>query len=354
MEKLITKTSHTRSCPVLLALLLLTGGCSVETTEEGASEVTATTSQALGGSFTKNGFTVKWTKVGVPWAADKIGACGSTLWALNDDRSLWSNTSGGIDTGWTRRVSLSNAAKSIACTGSAVYYIDTAERLWRSYNNTTWTLLNNPSDAEHIASAGDEIYALNFDKRIYDGSSPYNGAWGGWSYRGTASSADRVTGGDSANGARHRAFALNLNNSLWYNDGLQGTGGTWYSLPNGDLALDEISAAKSTLLYGLTEGSRELWKAEFTEASCFDDVDNDNDGMFDAADVDCTSQVADYVCAHSGDGSYCFDRFFSENPYSLAVCSDGEVVDTDSGNLECVHKAGGKDVALHSPLGIGG
>ncbi len=216
MENRIIKSSRTLTCAVLLAPLLLAAGCSVEATEEGATEETATTSQALGGTFTKNGFTVKWTKVGQPWAADKIAACGPTIWAMNDDKTLWENRSGGSDSGWTRKTTLPSKAKSLACTWGTVYYLDTDQKLYRAYeaNLNSWTYMNTPGSAQHIASGGNEIYALNYDKKIYDGDASSNGTWGGWSYRGTASSADRVTGGDAPDDD-HRAFALNLNNSLW-------------------------------------------------------------------------------------------------------------------------------------------
>jgi hypothetical protein len=333
---------------------LFTAGCSVDTAESsdvaGADEV-STVSEALGGTFVKDGFQVKWTKVGTAGGADKIAACSYySLWALNDNKALYWNTSGGVNSGWKYNSTLPAKAKSIACSDlGTLYYVDTDEKLYRSYDGITWTYMDNPFDAEHINSAGDEIYALNFNKQIYDGDSTYNGSWLGWGYRDTAASADRVTGGDgqwATSSLIHRAFALNTNNATYYNNDLQSSASsssTWKTFPNGGLALDEITAGTGTLLYGLTEGTREVWKAEFTEDACLDNVDNDRDGIFDAAESECQADAAAYVCQNSGNGKYCFSRFHSENGYKLAVCSGGEVVSVQSGTFCTQVGSGGSD-----------
>ena len=74
--------------------------------------------------------------------------------------------------------------------------------------------------------------------------------------------------------------------------------------------------------------------------------DNDNDGIFDAQDGDCEAQIAAHVCASAGEGKYCFDRYFSENTITLAVCDNEHKVDgtqSATGGGRCRHVDGGKD-----------
>jgi hypothetical protein len=320
----------------LIAVGSLSVACTATTETEG--ETTAVTSQAV--SYTQDGFKATWTKVGAPFAADKIAACGNTLYALNDDRALYQSYSGGTDAGWSY-METASAARSIGCqSNGSLLALNSDKRLFTRKIGGGWAHIDTPSAASAISSAGSRIYAQNTDRAVYDGNSnltynsngTYSYSWGGWTYRNTPGDAKRITGGDSSLNSGHRAFALNDNGTIWYNDKIRTStsNSNWHNFNNAGLTLDEITAASSTKLYALTTG-RDLYRVDFTETSCMDDKDNDNDGRSDELDYDCYDDWAVEACKPSKTGNYCLSRV-SNNGNSMAKCSNGAVVAVYTGD----------------------
>jgi hypothetical protein len=73
-----------------------------------------------------------WTRVGYPWAARHIAVCSNppveTVYALNNDHSLYSNTHGGDDTHWVYRATFQNIV-DIECSGAQLFGIDATRHL---------------------------------------------------------------------------------------------------------------------------------------------------------------------------------------------------------------------------------
>jgi hypothetical protein len=244
-------------------------------TDDGASaENIGESTQALTYTSTQDGFKISWTYVGHPYAARKIAACSDgEIFALNDDHRLFMNPSGGSDSGWSL-ADWPSAAREIACAGGAVYALNADQNLY-SYpywlQDPTWHWVGKPTQAEHIASGNGDIVALNFNKNLY--TNP-NGSDASWTFRNYAWTADRVTG------STLRAFALNTDKSLWYNDKLlvSQSGANWHPLYNAGLSLLEISARSGTTFFGLTTAF-DLWRADIVEDNCSDGIDNDGNGI---------------------------------------------------------------------------
>lgn len=321
----------------LIAVGSLSAACTAATTEADGEAVAVTTHAV---SYTQDGFKATWTKVGTPFAADKIAACGTRLFALNDNRALYSSYSGGTDAGWSY-VETASAARSIGCqSNGTLLALNNDKRLFAKRFDSGWAHVDTPSYASEISSAGSRIYAQNTDRAVYDGNSTltynsngtYTYGWGGWSYRNTPGSAKRITGGDSPLNGKHRAFALNDNGSIWYNDKIRTStsNSNWHNFNNAGLTLDEITAASSIKLYALTTG-RDLYRVDFTETSCFDNKDNDNDGVSDELDADCYSAWAVEACKPNKTGNYCLSRV-SDNSKTMAICSNGAVTGVVTGD----------------------
>lgn len=322
---------------------MLSAACSVQsgTEAEIGSEDVATTQQPL---LLADGFGVTWTKVGSPGGMNYLASCSpNVLVAQNDDGSIWTNSSGGIDSGWSWQSNRSTASAGIGCESvTSLYVMNSAapKNMYRSYNwgFGGWTFMDAPSGAQRIGSGGDKIWVINTNKDIYSGTSPYNGAWSGWTYRGPGThgtDADRITGGKAALSSNYRVFTLNEYTALWYNDKLLTSSSTanWKSFPTGGRSYDEIAAVSSTKLFALTT-SRDLWRADVTEESCFDNIDNDNDGSKDGVDPDCKPEYAAAVCDNFGTGKWCIGRVTSAPTSStLVTCSGTTVSSTATGDI---------------------
>jgi hypothetical protein len=339
-------------------LAMVLTGCG-DASEPGgdAAEITDEAAQALSYTYTQDGFRVEWTYVGHPWAASKIAACSAgELYALNDDSTLYYNSSSGDDNAW-HYVNHPWAAREIACDGGlypTLFALNFDKALYQApfyfssgalYHGWYW--VGQPDHAEHIASGGGLIYALNDDKTVWTNSDGWNvveGSDSNWIWRNTAWGADRVTGSNTPTwwSSYNRSFALNMDKSLWYNDNLlvSSSDANWHPFPNAGLSFLEISAGAGNVLYGLTT-NRDLWKATVTEVDCYDGIDNNADGKIDAKDSACVNVYGAAFCATHPTGDYCYSRF-SNNPGYLAHCSGGALTSAQPGDY-CVINGDNQD-----------
>jgi hypothetical protein len=120
------------------------------------------------------------TRVGQPLGAMDIAATEENtldfarVFALNDDRSLWRNSSGGIDSAW-QKIGQPMLASKIACSREWIYCLGTNPRvLFRSRTGAddTWEPLGEIWATQEITAAtsgvgGEEyLYALNNDGAV--------------------------------------------------------------------------------------------------------------------------------------------------------------------------------------------
>ena len=121
---------------------------------------------------------------------------------------------------------------------------------------------------------------------------------------------------------RNRAYGLNPNSSLYYNDTILLGQNAWTSFPNGGVTPVSISADAPNVLYvaGFSGSLIEhLYKFTFSEASCSDGLDNDANGRTDGADPACRQPLADAYCKINT-GDFCFDRISSFFTDALVHC----------------------------------
>jgi hypothetical protein len=208
---------------------------------------------------------VTWSKVGHPFAADKIAACQDRIYALNGDKNLFVSPTGADGT-WTW-VDKPWDAKEIACAGNKLYALNNGRTLYRNDGSDTavrWTYVSTPGSANKIAGATalaifvpyGVLYALNDDHSLWRSS---DGA--SWSYVGHPGGADRIA---AAGGLMEtRLFALNYDKSIWLN---WGDGCDSYWAPSGNLsAATEITAKNERTMYVL-DSSKNLWTATINGA----------------------------------------------------------------------------------------
>jgi hypothetical protein len=169
-----------------------------------------------------------WTKVGKPTFsgagnATKIAGCADGLiFALDNARGLWRNSSGGKDAGWSYVTSLQSlSAIDIMCSdrlwyrdsGNNIYFnngtpssprflkaafvqntmqvvtgwgigatqpalfsLNSDQTLSQSTSGTSWSNVGQPTQAMRIAAARDGLWALNYNRDLYRG----NGTDSGW------------------------------------------------------------------------------------------------------------------------------------------------------------------------------
>jgi hypothetical protein len=120
-------------------------------------------------------------RIGRPWGAMTIAAAYHgdfpTPWALNDDRTLWFNPEGGVDSRWVN-VGRPGLAARIAAAPGRVFALNHDRTLWISPTgrDSSWRLIDHPRAAVDIAAtarAAHEpavLYALNTDGSLWRGT----------------------------------------------------------------------------------------------------------------------------------------------------------------------------------------
>jgi hypothetical protein len=161
--------------------------------------------------------TVAWQYRGKPQAAARIAGCkDGSIYALNDDKTIHRNVSGGIDTGWVM-VGTAALAQDIQC-ADRLWAFNTDRSIHRNDGTPTslsWTRVGRPTAAKMISvgAIGNNaigLYALNDDNSLW--RSP-TGADGSWTRIGMPSGAARVNGGG------RDLWALNTNKTLYRGNG---------------------------------------------------------------------------------------------------------------------------------------
>ncbi len=308
------------------SLLLACGGMEGD---ESAATGLETSHEAL----TVNGMTVNWQKVGYPWAANKIAACGGdVIYALNNDYTLWKGN--GTDSGWTYRGN-PYAARDIACTSSTWIWAINSDKTFYynvySGDDSKWVYEGTAGSAEQIGN-GTMLTALNFDDRVYT----YDNATKVWTYKALFS------GATEASSAGSRWFVV-VGGSVNFTSGSSLALTAFPIVVNGvTQTVRDVSAPSSDLVWALTE-NRELYKAVFKEVACQDGADNDGDSRADGYDSDCYAPLGATLCSQfAQSGSYCISRLGVASN-ALAVCNGSTLVSTSAGDWCNQVGSGGSD-----------
>lgn len=226
---------------------------------------------------------VSWTRVGHPTAARRIALQHSgPLFAMNDDKTLWTNESDGADGAW-RRVSIpSDRAAGVPPSGSlptdthAIAVGSSMLYYHRGMDRSLWSLglahidsgvdrSGRPWGAAEIAGTEDNrldfpfLYALNDDKTLWRNGSA--GADGGWERVGQPFMAGRIASTQQA------VYALLEDKTLMRNAD-HGTDGSWEMIDRPRYAVEIAAATRSPnldedVLYALN-GDLSLWGGELT------------------------------------------------------------------------------------------
>jgi hypothetical protein len=129
-----------------------------------------------------------------------------------------------------------------------------------------------------------------------------------------------------------RAYALSSTGVVTTNDALLDGGSTWTSLDTGSERYTALTSADPNALYALQtrNGVVELNQITTEETNCFDEADNDANGLRDTEDPKCLQVRADDYCSDKPNGKYCASRFQPEfylgqanQRTSLVTCSGG-------------------------------
>jgi hypothetical protein len=155
-----------------------------------------------------------WVQVGTAELAQDI-QCSDRLWAFNNDRSLFRNDGTPTSLSFTR-VGKPTGAKmiSVGAIGnntSGVYALNDDNSLWKSPTGAdgTWTRIGQPGSAARVSGGVRDLWALNTDKTLYRG----NGIDGKWRFLETAGLAAFVS--DDGSVPTGAVWALNTDRKLY-------------------------------------------------------------------------------------------------------------------------------------------
>lgn len=291
-------------------------------------------------------------------ATTRIASCGDgVLYAARSNLSLWVNLNGGV--GAWQQVSLGTKGTKIACDRANLYALDSVNQLWHVRTMPDGQLLaswsttasNTPlalpplltamsASRLDIQSGMGNIYALAAGTTL--GTSTLlssalpdqvnrkvQGSLGSWTQLANNLGVVSATGAGATSlmVPRNRAFGLNADGTLYYNDNLLNGGNSWLGFSNGGAKLTSISADASNVLYGIgtvgTGGAatKHLYRYDFSEENCTDGRDNDANGLVDAADPACTKRLATAYCA-THTGSFCYGRIQASFNEAMVTCKD--------------------------------
>jgi hypothetical protein len=198
---------------------------------------------------------VKWSYVGFPSAARDITGCeNGTLYALNADKALYVNTSGGVDSGW-KYIDKPIYAASLTCAGDTLYAFNNDRSLWRYTGATTgakWSYVETLHGAKAVAGNRHTLFAINTDSTFW---AKVNEA--GWVRLGTWAKGGSLAGGIDAdpttNAALSRAFIMA--DGILYMSTADGRNGYWTEIDRPSYAM-EVSSAGSAVVYALNKDYR--------------------------------------------------------------------------------------------------
>jgi len=221
---------------------------------DGAVEVRASALTAPADTYAH----IVWTRRGTASVAATIAGCrDGSLYALNTDKNLYRNTSGGADTGWVYIATLS-VAQDITCS-DRLFAFNTDRALYRNDGTPTsivWTRVGQPTSAKQVsagwalgslpAAPKPALYALNDDNTLW--RSP-TGADGTWTKLGQPSAARRISAGKTA------IYALNNSTQALYRGNGVDTGWSYIDTPSlASVVSDDGSVASGGLWALNTDG----------------------------------------------------------------------------------------------------
>ncbi len=306
-------------------------------------------------------------------STSRIAACGQgTIFASRTDLTLWVNQGSGLGA-WTQ-VTAGTPGARIACDRSHLYALSSSGTLYHAYlgfngqimraetgQTSDWLTsmggqtLTVPAGTDEIQGGMGNIYALAINSsgvstlyasQLWNPSKPtIQGSAASWTMLANNLGSAHVTGAGSkithlswvhdglTYRKRNRAFGVNPDDTLYYNDSmLYGING-WSSMPNAGLDIKAISAEGPDDLFVLAVGAsgsgRRLVKFEFEETNCTDNLDNDADGETDAEDTKCRRPLAiDWCSTRSAGTTHCMDRIDGSYPHALITCNAPGVTPT--------------------------
>jgi len=119
------------------------------------------------------------SQVGTAGSAARIAGCADgTLYALNNDRTVWRNASGGRNSGW-KKLGTASSAQDISC-DKVLWAFNDNRTLWRNDGTPTalkWTKVGQPSGARQVTAGYGGVWALNDDLSIWKSPSGADGSW---------------------------------------------------------------------------------------------------------------------------------------------------------------------------------
>src|SRR5262249_36082278 len=129
---------------------------------------------------------IAWEFRGFPSAAARIAGCrDGSVYALNTDKTIWRNTSGGSDSGWVF-IGTASAAQDITC-ADRLWAFNTDRTLWRNDGTPTslaWTRVGLPFGAKQVTAGwriqGNDapaLFALNDDNTFWQSATGADGSW---------------------------------------------------------------------------------------------------------------------------------------------------------------------------------
>lgn len=356
-----------------LAFMALLGACGAPA-EEGDALGTddievgeASEAATVVATYGVNGQTLTVSNVAsISLTTSRIASCADgVLYSTRTDGTLWVNLTDG-EGGWTE---VTGGAKGtrIACDRTHLYSLDGNGQLWHAYVRSNgklstkdwggnaiayWTSTGYsvPAGTTEINSGLGNIYALKEaagggtlwssalpDRNNNDFKQGKTGSWiqhasnlGSKFVTGAGSLALRTQAPYPSSRMENRAYGMNPDGTLFYNDLVLDGGNSWSSFPNAGKVASAITADRPNLMYAVVNSdggqiiTKRLYKYEFKESNCTDGQDNDANGMMDAEDPACQVKLGNSWCA-SHTGTYCIRRLENTDDYNqtLVSCSGG-------------------------------
>jgi murein DD-endopeptidase MepM/ murein hydrolase activator NlpD len=371
----------TSSC----AALALIAGCATgdaetpepqDPQEDATGELGEITSAAIVGTFPDEAGTGQTLTIhsvaSMSSLTSRLASCSAgVLYASRSDGTLWVNRTDGVGT-WTQ-VSAGSPGTKIACDRLHIYALDSSNVLWHAVTRSDGQLSSAwsssgfgvPAGTTEISSGLGNIYALAVgpsSSTLWSSALPDNlnndfaqGHPSSWIQHASNLGSKFATGAGSlslttpspyvSSRPENRVFGMNPDGTLFFNNTVLNGANWWTQLAhNGGFTNAAITADAPNILYGLRNslligGSKTLYRYEFTEDDCTDGVDNDANGMMDAEDPVCRTQLATSWCA-THTGSYCMRRIENTAGYNntLVTCAAGAVQSLSAG--VCTEAAG--------------
>jgi hypothetical protein len=178
--------------------------------------------------------TIGWSYAGHPFDARIIAACyDGTVYAMNADKSIWVSQGGGADGTWTWVTTAGDAAQ-IACTDDVLFAFNNDRSLWWRYRWQTgwsWNYAGHPGGAREIFGDGAEgLYAVNDDNSLWFNNSGF-GNDNAWSWLGRPANATWIGASGPTSEAVFMAINYGPAGNTVYDNNQFGSDWGWSQMP---------------------------------------------------------------------------------------------------------------------------